>query len=387
MKKTFLKDCVFSAGILMCGVSSYAFFKNIADRNYPDFCKAQVVVNNDTISVLDFYQNLTHTSSGWVYNAQDKKTYNLDSLCNSQHLEEKKQQGLKQLKLQKSVDTIFVSAPDTNKTMLVFKTANADSLPAMPAFGLHNYGNIVIREFKAEHPELQQKINAFNDSHNCTFYHEFLHYKNTLNGMRSWNSYPLKFAECCWDEISVNVGQCLMQRDNYLKNGNNLQYITDRFDFYKEAIYQGKFTPQAGKISSDEASFIAHQIFDSFISKKMNVYMKPFCTRTKYYLRDAPYPAIMEDKAKHDSIMQKFFTIQGHNFWKYVAHRENEILAFISPDMKQEWHNLNQEKFKKINHLEQLEFKKKMYGKDAYAKALTKNKIKSRIISLFYKER
>lgn len=48
--------------------------------------------------------------------------------------------------------------------------------------------------------------------------------------------------------------QCLKQRKNYLQNGKDIQYITDRFKFYKEALETKQINPQSEEISQEEKS-------------------------------------------------------------------------------------------------------------------------------------
>lgn len=392
MKKKLLKKMGFCAGMLLCGVSGNSLMQNFVKENITEFSQTQVVIDKDSISIQQFYENLTLTSKGWVYTNKEGKKYNVDSLCDYRHQEEQKQKNLRQLKAKKQIDTIYVSFEDEKfkekeAKKIIYKNASSDSLANMPSMGINNYDMITIREFVADNPKLQKIMDNYNDSHNATYAHEAHHLQNTKNGMRTWNSYSIKFVECFLDEISVNIAQCLKQRENYLNNGKNLDYITERFSPYKEAVKRGKFVPSKDSISEKEQEFIANSVFDKWMKDKYNSYYKQEMTRTKFFLKDAPYPAIIEDKDKHNALMEKFFNIQGYNFWKYISKRENEIFAKITPEMKAEWKILEQAKYEKLSYLEKLEVQKIIQGKEKFNQTLNKNKVTSRLISTFSKDR
>ena len=388
MKKNTIKKVGLFTGLLLCSVSGVALMHQVAKENAPEFNQTKVVIDNKTISIQDFYDNLHFGSEGWIYTTPEGKKLNVDSLCNFHHKEQRKQDALKNLKLKKQIDTIYVSYAQNelktlNKPNIIFTKAPADTLANMPAMGRCNYDVIVIREFKADNPELQEKMNRYNDCLNGTYVHEEQHFFNAQNGIRTWNSYPLKYAECCFDEISANIRQCLKQRQNYLNHGRDLKYITNRFSFYREALETGKFYPQPGKISEEEAGFIANAVFDSWMKEKYDMYSKQVYSRSKYFLKDAPYPAILEDKDKHNDIMKMIFTIDGVDFWKTLSKREAEIFARITPEMKKNWENLSNEKFQKMGYLEKLEYKKITEGNQTYQNTLNKNVLKAKLISMF----
>lgn len=389
MKKAWIKKTAFCTGMLLCGVSVYSLMHKIAQENAFEFNNTQLIIGNDTISMQKFYYNLSNTLQGWIYTDKQGKQINIDSLNNYAHKEEQKQQGLKAIKLKTQIDTIFVSQDISalEKDKLIYQNKDALLFENMPSMGLYNYDCITIREFKADCPKLQNKVDKNNNKYNCTFRHEFQHYLNTLHGIRKWNSYPIKYVECCLDEISANIAQCLEQRKNYLKHGQDLEYITERFGLYKQAIIDKKIIPQTKQISATEAEFIADLVFTSWMQEKYEIYSKQEKSRTKYFLRDASFAAIQEDMKKHQEVMEKFFTIDGYNFWQHISHREQEIFAKITPEMKQEWALLNQQKFKNMTHLEKLEYQKKFKGEKLYQRDICTNKIKSRIISFFGKDR
>lgn len=389
MKKAWIKKTAFCTGMLLCGVSVYSLMHKIADENAFEFNNTQLIIGKDTISMQKFYYNLSNTIHGWIYTDSQGKTINIDSLNNTSVKEAQKQQGLKAINLKTQIDTIYVSQDisELEKDKLIYQNKDALLFENMPSMGLYNYDRITIREFQANCPKLQNKVDKNNNKFNCTFRHEFQHYLNTLYGLRKWNSYPIKYVECCLDEISANIAQCLEQRKNYLKHGKDLKYITDRFSTYKQAIIDKKITPQTKHISATEAEFIANSVFSSWMQEKYEIYAQQEKRRTNFFLQDASFAAIQEDMKKHQEVMEKFFTIDGYNFWQHISHREQEIFAKITPEMKKEWALFNKQKFANMSHLEKLEYQKLLKGNESYQKDINANKIKARIISFFGKDR
>ena len=125
--------------------------------------------------------------------------------------------------------------------------------------------------------------------------------------------------------------------DNFADHRDgDINAITDRFKGYKSAIENGKITPQPIVLSKKEQEIMANTVFDDWMKNKFEHYAQASFSRTRYYLKDAPYQAISPDRAKHEEVMKKMFTIDGYDFWKYIAKREAEIFARITPDMEKE---------------------------------------------------
>lgn len=393
MKKDIIKKMGFCVTLLLGGVSGYALLQHIAKQNAPEFQKTQVVINGEKISVQQFYRHLSYGEQGWIYTTSEGHQLSVDSLCDYRSAEKRKAQDIKKIKLKKKVDTIYVSLQKNilnaqNAGKKIYQDANMDTLPRFPNLGEYRYDMITIREFKANNSELQKEIDIYNDRYNATSIHEYGHFINTQAGMRSWNSYPLKFIEGCLDEISVSIRQCLQQRKNYIQNNYNLDYITNRFNIYREAVKTGKFKPRTQEnITEEERDFIANSVFDSWMKLRFKMYVPSIMARIKYYQKDAPYMAITENKAKHNAVIKNFFTIEGYDFWKYISNRESEILAQITPEMKKEWMQLKQEKFKNMSHFEKLEYEKTTQGEKSYNQILGRNKVLSSIISTFGKSK
>lgn len=183
MKNKLIKKIGFCTGILLCSVSGISIMRHIAQKHEQNFNQTKVVIDRDTLSIQEFYNNLSYTEKGWVYTKTNGQKYNIDSLCNYQNKEEQKQRVLNKIKLKKQIDTIYVSLPQQeykNKQKYIYINGNADSLANMPAMGNYNYDKITIREFKAENPEIQKKLDIYNDKLNCTADKYF--YKN-LNSL------------------------------------------------------------------------------------------------------------------------------------------------------------------------------------------------------------
>ena len=384
-----LKIGLLTSGLL-AGVSLCALMHS-ADKKYMDeFTSKVVVVKNDTISMLDFYANAQHKDGKWFYIDEKGDKFSIDSLCDHAKQDSAIHEHYKRVKLTEKVDTVYVSYSDKkfrmkNKSKLMYSIGGRDSLPNQPSMGSYNYNTITIREFVADSDKLQQVVDVYNNEYNCTYRHEYQHYLNSKAGIRSWNSYSIKFAECCLDEVSANIAQCLEQRSNYLKNSNNLSYITSRFNFYKEAIKKGEIVPSKEKLSDKEIKFIANSVFDSWMSEKYGIYSKKNHARAKLYLQDAPYEATKENKATHTELMKQFFTIDGYDFWKHISAREVEIFSKITDLQKKEYVAMCQSKYKKRTHLNEMEHLKNNEGNEVFQDSLRKNCVYAKILSFIHR--
>lgn len=373
------------AGCLLMGISGYTYLRNIATDNAPEFSKTQVVVGKDTISMQQFYDNLSYDNGSWQYIDKNGNSLNVDSLCDVSKRDSVAHAYIKNVKLSEKVDTVYVSYDENYD--YIYRIGERDSLFHMPSMGVHNYDMLTVREFITDNPQLQKRMDVYNDSYNCTYRHEYQHYLNMKSGMRNWNSYPIKFAENCLDEISANIAQCLEQRRNYVKHNRDINYITHRFKFYKDAVWDGAVYPKMGRISEDELKFIANGVFDSWMHDKYDLYEENNFSRTKYYLENAPYMATQENKKIHEETMKKIFTINGYDFWKYISAREQEIYDKIPKRHKNMYAYLRQKKYKQMTYLDKLEEYKYENGEKAFQEKLTENYFKAKIIALMGKDK
>lgn len=392
MVKKWVKKTGIYAGCLMLGISGYTMLRNIAEENAPEFTKTEVVIGKDTISMQDFYDNLQYKDSVWQYTAKDGTVINVDSLLDVRQRNKKVHAHYKSVKLRERVDTVYASYGDERfkeKTSsdIMYKIGARDSLPNMPSMGIHSYGTLTVREFIADNPKLQSFVDIYNDSHNATHRHELQHYLNMTYGMREWNSHSIKFVECCEDEISANIAQCIQQRRNYFAHNRDLEYITPRFGFYKDTLAADAIRANPDVLSEKEIEIIANGVFDAWMKDKYNIYVKGNDSRAKYYVKDATYAAVQDNFEVHDELMAKCFNIDGYNFWPYIKKREPEIFDRISQEQRKNYASLCRDKFRKMTYVQKLEYMKQKEGKKPFDKKLRENWVTAKIIRLFGKDR
>ena len=393
MAKKWLKKVGVYGGFLLLGVSGYAVLRNVAEKNAPEFNKTMVSVNKQKMSMQDFYNNMSYTSSGWFFIDENGQKHNVDSLCNVDIKDSITHSHYSKIKLQERIDTVYAlykynNFRHKNDSSIIYKLGAADSLPNLPSMGKYSYNMLVLREFIADNPKLQSVLDIYNDSHNCTKAHEMQHYYNNLAGAHNWNSYSVKFAECCLDEISANIAQCLKQRENFIAHGNDISYITKRFAVYRGMIESGQITPRSGRISRAEQEVIANTVFDAWMKDKFLMYARNNHSRTLYILKDAPYTGVMENLPKHQALMKKFFNIKGYNFWQFISKREAEVFERIPSEYHKTYTVLSKQKYRKMNHFEKMEHLRITEGQSTFTYEVAQNHLKARIIqTLGYREK
>lgn len=390
-KKQFIKNVGIYASSLLLGVSGLVITKNFADEHAPEFLETKITVGKHTVSMQDFYENVSYERGEWYYMSPDGIKMNVDSLCDTKRKNDVVHAHYKTVKLKEKVDTVYASYGDEkfkekNKTGIMYRIGAQDSIPDVPLLGFHNYDILVVREFIADNPKLQSIVDFYNDSSNCTYRHEFQHYLNMTYGMRDWNSYSVKFVECCEDEISANIAQCLEQRKRYMEHGRDFKYITNRFPFLKEALESGKIN-SAGKLNEKEQEYLANQVFDMWMEKRYDMYAERNDARATCYLKDAGYWAVQEDMPRHKGLMSKCFNINEYDFWKHISKREQEIFDRISPEQRKNYTSLCRDKFRAMNHFEQMEKVRNENGDEKLKKQILSNVLKAKLIRLFGKER
>lgn len=374
------------AGALLLGVSGYALLRNYAYENAPAFNNTQVVVGKDTVSMQQFYDNVRYKNNKWVYTNPEGKKINVDSLFNVDVKDKAEHSHYRNVKLKERVDTVYITQGDKkfkekNNSEYMFKIGALDSLPNMPAMGRFDYDKLIVREFVADNPKIQNIFNKYSNSYNCTHDHEFQHYLNV--GVRSWNSYSIKFVECCLDEVSANIAQCKAQRRNYLKHGKDTIYITDRFKNYREAIISGKINPTSKKLSLEEQEMMANMVFDAWMKDKFAMYVKINDGRTRAYLNKAPYAGVLENWDKHEETMKNFFNIDGYDFWPFIRKREQEVFDRITPEQKAKYAQLTRQKYRQRNHVQSMEQINAEQGRDGLHSTIRENVLTAKAISMF----
>ena len=384
-----IKKIITLAAILSLGVSSVALMHNMAEKHAPEFMQTQITIGKDTISMQEFYTNLHKETDGWIYTDKQGKEHKVDSLCDYRQREKQLRAYIQHIKLKRNTDTIVAerNKDSAHKGEILYKYANGNITNSTPSMGSFVYDSISVRKFVSQDSGVQAAVAIFNNEYNCTYAHEYQHYLNQKNGLHSWNSYRVKFVEVALDEISANIAQCVAQRKNYIERGKNIDNITNRFALYKEAIQSGEINPTEEKISPQEQKIIAQTVFDTWMREKYGIYVQRMRGRTKYYLQDAPYQALKEDKKTHNKIMNKIFNIGGYNFWQYISHRENEIFDSIPEAALNEWKIYENRKLTQMKHLDKLEQQRQEQGKIKYMRTLRKNWFMAKMISMFGKSK
>lgn len=380
-KRIFRKTGVF-AGALLLGVSGYAVLKNVADQNADWFNRAKVLVGKDVVSIQNFYDSLSYEGNSWFYVDAKGCKINVDSLCDAKYINHMKHKHLETADVHVKIDTVYVYCDDdsnSTKKSTKYVLGQSDTLSVIPGLGLHNYNLITIREFVADNSELQKWVDQYNDKYNCTYRHELQHYYNMKAGMRNWNSYEIKFVECCLDEVSASIAQCLEQCKNYNKHGKDERYLTDRFMFLKKAVRDGVIDI-SGDLSEKEQAYIANQVFEEWMQRRYAYYEEKCYDRAKLYLKDAVYHALKPDWQEHENLMQKCFNINGYDFWKYIKPQQNEVFARISSDKHNQFAKYMRNK--KMYHFDKLEHIRLDKGRKSYNKQIAENVLTSKIIKI-----
>lgn len=83
------------------------------------------------------------------------------------------------------------------------------------------------------------------------------------------------------NEISANIAELLLQRDNYLKNGD-INQISDDFKFYKDAIKNKEIVPgsQVKELEEKEFSLIMNGTQNYWLAEKQEMYMQLSIVKT-----------------------------------------------------------------------------------------------------------
>ena len=85
--------------------------------------------------------------------------------------------------------------------------------------------------------------------------------------------------------------------------------------------------------------------------------------------------------------MQKIFTIEGYDFWRYIAKRENEIFDRIDPKIIADFIERRKLKYQEMTYLDKLMETKQTNGVKEYNNTLWNNRFKAKVIAAFGKDR
>ena len=300
------------AGALLLGVSGFALLRDCVDSKAID-------INKMMISFVTLHDGTNTEKKGTT-----------DASIN----------GINAEQTSEIIDTVYAfytnDEAENKKRQYVL---NGDTVDEIPLLGLQDKYNIVIREFVSKNSFLQDSLKIYNDRYNCTRRHEYQHLLNMFYGMHGYNSPEIKFAECCLDEMSAGIAQCLEQMRNYNKNGKDENFLTNRFGFLRNAIKEGRISTDK-RLTPKDQEYIANCIFDEWMDVKYDMYEERTNNRVLSYLKDALYQNVQPDWLAHDLLMRKCFNIEGYDFWPYIKKREKEIFERLSKKRREEYGEL-----------------------------------------------
>lgn len=373
----------FCTAFLLGSVSLYAV-KSLYELEPETFSKSSVVLNKDTVDIRDFYDNLSYDlkQKGWFYTNPQGKRISLDSISDYRIKDHQVYKNVAGQKYRVTVDTVRVRYPEPaeGKRFPTYHISGADS-QNMPSMGSQSWGKVRVREFVVDStlaPDRQKRLQKiwdnYNDSLNCTEEHEKQHRLNEIAGiMQAGQSFDNKFIECCLDEVSANIRQLLAQRKNYLKRGRSLEQITPRFSFYAELIRNGTVKPRANILTKKEISLIGNGVFDSWMKEKFGMYAARNANRTQNILFKTNVNGIKADPQRHEELLRKMFTIDGHNFYEALEARFAEVK--VPEQIQKRFRAIERARTKRMSYLDKLEELRQKEGKGAVNEHLLRNKI------------
>ncbi len=341
------------AGALLLGVSGFALLHNYAESRADEFNNTQVIVNDKKMSLENFYCNLDYNNGGWQYIGDDGKAISVDSLCDGGYRERLKIDNQKCSALKVKVDTIFLSYSNDKKGKReVIYTIDGKSTSRIPKLGYNLRNEVGIRHFVSDNSDLAEKFEFCNEEYFCTFSHELRHFHN--RDICGWNSYEIKYMECCLDEISAELAQALEKVKRYNTHDGDEKYLGGRYSFLDEGIKDGTIR-SSGRFDKGEEKYIADKMFNWWLEKMYAIYDSINNERTIHFLESAPYKEVRPNWKKHEKLVSEWFKIDGYDFWPYIKKREKEIFDKISAERRTEYKRLTNEKFNNLTYFEKLE--------------------------------
>lgn len=381
-RKRFLK---FSAAALCCSASVQAI-DSVCQFQPDTFSKSEVVINNKTIPISDFYDCLHYDfqKNKWIYTNAEGKNFDLDSISDYRIKDEQRYKSLVNQKDTVIQDTVIIHYPDgapPGSLPSHYELGNNKHLTDIPDKGTQIFGEIHIREFVVDKnlPEerrqkLQHSWDINNDSLNYTSDHEKRHRKHERLGLlRAGQSYDNVYIEGIADEIVANIAQLLAQRENYLKHDRDSSKIVPRFAFYTDAIREGKIKPYPKIYTKKEIDIIGNGVFDMWMEKNFDIYKDMLTRRARSILFQTNANGIKEDSLKHQELLKNMFQIDGLNFYEAL---EAKIATLKVPeDVQKTFSALVKKRIKNMSYLEKLEELRIKEGPEAVNKHLWRNKI------------
>ena len=317
------------------------------------FYSPTIAIGKDTIPPEVFYENLENKNGEWFYRNRETGTYiNLNKASDYTTLGDRRFREFSKLKPQFKVDTVTVKRNPHKDNSVFFAFHPLDSLKNMPSYGKFEYNRITIRHFRSDDPVLNKLYQYSNDDYNCTTRHEFQHFLNAQSGLeRSGQSYEVKFAELCMDEVSANIAQLLEQRKNFFKYGKDYAHICARFIEYRHYLERHPETAEKN-ITPTEAKFIAEHVFDSWHKDKYHIYIRNNVGRTRHIYHGLDYNACCVNRPElHNQTMHKIFNIDNIDFYQYIQGREQVFIDELPPAHKETFARLTAYKKEKMTYL------------------------------------
>lgn len=370
------------------------------------FPNEKIVLNNTNISHEEFYENLKKKGNGWYFvkrTPSQKTFYNLNKISDYRTNGDKYFNDTQQLTFSYAIDTINVKKAKTG-TQFEYQRGTQDAFPNKPAYGLlENNGKATIRYFYSDTPDIYEICKYDNNEYNATLDHENQHFWNLLI-RKSGQSYETKFAELCMDEVSANIRQLMRQRKNYIEHDYDLDYITDRFSFYRDwlkkqtspiqpieiadpqndegktfAELNSQRIPAADNISiqtpweatltsasqteapnnpvmsEEEISVIANGVLQAWIEEKFEIYIAAEVSRARYILSNASYIGCTDHPKLHEECMRTIFTINGIDFYEPIAGKEDYFKEHIPEEDKKTFAEIMAKKKENVSYWQKVE--------------------------------
>lgn len=384
----------FSVASLLGGVSAYGLYE-LNKINTEEFANSTVNFFGKKLSLQEFYENVEYRKDHWVYvNPQNNRVHDLNAMTDFVHRGNKEAgrawrriQGHRYCK----IDTVYYfkvendSMTPLDKPKYMYKRKDSDECIPMPSLGKNFPHGKMITQFEPLNGQKERAVDQYNDYINCTSDHEDQHeaskdpgpdLDNSLAIEQIGQSYELTFAETCWNEIISNISQFLSQRDNYIAADRDSDKFANRFQFYPQAVKEGKFNPQLNKkISPKELEFIADSIMSEWMGDKFPIYHNRNMNRTLaiHATTCSNYNSVQENISKHIAVLQDKMVIKGYNFFPYLYKREQEILDGLTAEDKALFAKKVAEKRKHQTHLGDLEWTRMSQGQEAYEDRIRRN--------------
>lgn len=163
-----------------------------------------------------------------------------------------------------------------------------------------------------------------------TLQHEAQHRINSRKGLYNYGLSEKQYYEICMaDEISANMAQLIALRDEYIQTGDLEVFdcADGKFDFYKQAIIEGKIDPKSTKPEdfAKDMHMIAEGTHKMWMDNWANAYFPNHKACAAEYCRRARQAgkSCVNNESNYQECMKIAFTIGGINFNDYYDFTNN----------------------------------------------------------------